>query len=1350
MATLALGIAGTAIGASIGGGVAIGAATISAATIGGMVGSAVGSVVDSMIIASMMPDQRIDGARLDSLTVTTSTEGSVIPRVYGRSRVGGNIIWATDFREEITETTQGGGKGGGPSVTSTTYNYYASFAVALCDGPITGIGRIWADGDLMDLENATYRVYLGTEDQSPDTFISSKMGADQTPAYRGTAYIVFEELHLEAYGNRLPQISVEVFRPVVTDDTAEGMVRSVTMIPGAGEFVYATTSVTQDEGDGETAGQNTNARADRADFLEALDALQASAPNVESVSLVVSWFGDDLRAGEISLRPGVEYEAKDTSIAWSVNGVDRENAYLVSQDIDGRPVFGGTPADFSVVEAIQEIKARGLRVTFYPFVLMDVPSTNTLPDPYSDNGATTGQAAFPWRGRITCSPAAGYAGTPDKTAAAATQVAAFFGDAAASDFEAYFPIIGYRTYQVRVEDLLETVTEPVYAEESGIRYTGPAEWSYRRMILHYAHICASAGGVDTFLIGSELPGITTVRDGAGSYPAVDALVDLAADVSGILGAGTDISYAADWTEYFGHQPSDGSGDVYFHLDPLWASANVDFIGIDNYMPLSDWRDGFEHLDAQAWPRVYDRDYLQSNIEGGEGFDWYYANPADRTAQVRTPITDGALGKPWVFRYKDLRSWWSNQHYNRPGGVESGTPTAWTPQSKPIRFTEFGCPAIDRGANQPNVFYDPKSSESAVPFFSRGWRDDAMQRAYIEATLDYWAQSANNPDSAVYAAPMVDLSEASLWTWDARPYPTFPALTDAWSDGGNWHLGHWANGRVGAASVRGLVRELCERAGMAPEEIDVSGLYGHVEGYSMTTLESARASISVCAAHFGFDATESMGVIRFAMRGAAPTATVTVDDLVEGEGGEPFEIERGQETELPQALKWTVLRSDEEYDQVSVEARRRTVSSARITSESIALVVPPEEAERRVNRSLMERWVGREAIAFSLPPSRVDLDPMDVVTLSHDGRAYDFRLQAIGDGEARTAHGILSDRAAYDLPPGRSRDSRISARDVYGPPSATFMNLPQLREDQLEHQPLLAVYARPWPGSMAVYKSPELDGYNLLASTSARAKMGVTASTFPAGPVSRWDDASELLVDMGADTLTGVTDAAALSGENVFAVEVSNGVWEVFAAARADLVSPGQYRLSRMLRGLRGTEDTMADDLPAGAQVVVLSASTVRALPIDPVEVGLQLNWLVGPASKPISDDAYLSRSFIPLGRGLRPFSPAQVQQPYRTPRTSSDLTISWIRRSRSLVADNWEVAEVPLSEETESYEVDIMNGATVLRTLTSSSPSVVYTAGNQTSDFGSLLGPGDSLDIRIYQISTTYGRGAPLSETLIF
>ena len=1357
MASLALAAVGTAIGTATGGaGLTIFGATLSAATIGGMVGSAVGSVVDSMIIASMQPDQHIDGSRLDALQVTSSTEGAVIPRIYGRMKIGGNIIWATDFREEVTTSSQGGGKGGsGPSVTSTTYRYYSSFAVAFCEGPISGIGRVWADGDLMDLRNVTYRVYTGSEEQLPDTFIAAKSGAENTPAYRGTAYIMFEDILLETYGNRLPQITAEIFSAVSDDSSAESLIQSVAMIPGTGEYALATEKVTKLQEKDATTGENNTAESWRTDFVASLDQLQAAAPNLKSISLVVTWFGNDLRCGDCLIQPGVEVRNKNVSVEWSVGGQTRATAYLVSEDGNGSPIYGGTPADYSVVQAIEEIKARGIEVAFYPFIMMDVPSDNTLPDPYSDNGADTGQAAFPWRGRITCHPASDYAGTVNKSATAATQVDAFFGSASLADFEEYFPVSSYSSS--RVWEAIGgpdgghwvDIQIPIYSEQAAIRYIGPDEWSYRRFILHYANLCASAGGVETFLIGSEMVALNRVQDDTGAFPAVDALAALLTDVRATLGAPTALSYAADWSEYFGYHPQDGSGDVFFHLDPLWADGDCDFVGIDNYMPMSDWRTGDDHLDAETATTIYDRDYLQSNIEGGEGYDWYYASDADRTNQVRTPITDVVAAKHWVFRYKDLNAWWANHHYNRTAGVEAGSPTGWVPESKPFRFTEYGCPAIDRGTNQPNVFYDPKSSESAVPHASREWRDDEIQRAYIEALLPYWADPANNPESGVYAGRMVDVANCSAWAWDARPFPHFPALTDIWSDGENWTLGHWLTGRLGSQSLPSLVTSLCARGGMLADRIDVSSLYGAVEGFTITGLESARASISKCAAHFGFDATESLGKIKFQMRGQSPAMVLNVDDMLPGDGDEPFILERAQETELPQALKWSILRSDADYDQATVEARRSVVQSSRINSEDFQIAVPPEMAAKRVARSLMERWAGREMATFGLPPSLLELDPTDVVRVMHDGRGYDIRLQAVADNDARNVSGIMQDKQAYDLPPGSARASVLSSATNFGAGDFEFLDLPHLNAAYDAHQPLFAASARPWPGAMAVYRSPGSDGFTLQTAVNIPALIAETVDAFEAGPTSRFDDASELVIDITSGALESIADTALFEEGNSFAVETSAGVWEIISAGSAELVATNRYRLTRLLRGLRGTEGAMVATLAAGARVVKLDDSLVN-LPITASEVGLPYNWLVGPSSLSIDDDTFQQYGFTAQGVGLRPFAPCHVAQPNRTGRTPGDLTIQWIRRSRDLAADSWAAAEIPIGETAESYEVDIMNGSTVLRTLSSSTTSVIYSSADQTTDFGSEFGPGDTLDVRISQVSLSYGRGAIMSETLIF
>jgi hypothetical protein len=331
------------------------------------------------------------------------------------------------------------------------------------------------------------------------------------------------------------------------------------------------------------------------------------------------------------------------------------------------------------------------------------------------------------------------------------------------------------------------------------------------MVLHYAELSAAAGGVDAFLIGSELKSLTRVRSASGVYPAVDQLVALAAEVKAIVGDACVVTYGADWTEYGVHVVDAEANEVRFPLDPLWASSAIDVVGIDYYAPLADWRDGAIHLDRALASSVADRGYLTGNIAGGEAFDFYYADAAARAAQARSPITDG-LGKPWVFRQKDIWSFWSNAHYERTGGAELGSSTAWVPQSKPIWLTEVGCPAVDKGANQPSVFPDPKSSENALPYFSNGRRDDLIQRRFLEAMLgafDPVFGGELNPVSSLYDGRMVEPSGVHLWTWDARPYPVFPAATDAWSDGPNWETGHWLSGRLGSAPMEGR-RSDCKR------------------------------------------------------------------------------------------------------------------------------------------------------------------------------------------------------------------------------------------------------------------------------------------------------------------------------------------------------------------------------------------------------------------------------------------------------------------------------------------------------------------------------------------------------------
>ena len=933
MATILLSAAGAAIGSGFGGTVL----GLSGAVIGRAVGATIGRSIDQRILGA--GSEPTETGRVQRFQLTGASDGAPVARVWGRMRVGGQVIWATRFLENANRS--GGGKGS-PRPATTSFSYTISLAIALCEGQAQRLGRIWADGIEIASGSIDLRFYSGNETQLPDPKIEAVEGAGLAPSYRGIAYVVIEDLDLSRFGNRVPQFTFEVTRraPDAVDGSIADLassIKSVALIPGTGEYALATTAVTFNDGPGVTKTANVHTVEDQTDFSVSLKELSEELPNCSSVSLVTSWFGNDLRCGLCTIRPKVDQSTTDgVEMPWKVSGLIRSTAAVVPS-VDNRVIYGGSPTDQSVVQAIAAIRATGKEVMFYPFILMDQLAGNSLSDPWSD---ATSQPALPWRGRITLSEAPGRTGTPDRTVAANSEVATFMGAAQ----PVHFAIVN-----------------------GAVVYSGPNEWSYRRFILHYAKLCGLAGGVNAFCIGSELRGLTQVRGALDSFPMVAALKTLAADVRSILGSGTKISYAADWSEYFGYQ---ADTNLYFHLDPLWADSNIDFIGIDNYMPLSDWRDGTTHLDAH-WGSIYNIDYLVANVAGGEGYDWYYDSPLAAQTQLRRPIQDLAYGEPWVFRYKDLSGWWGHTHYDRRAGVRLASPSAWVAGMKPIRFTEYGCAALDKGTNEPNKFLDQKSSESALPRASNGRRDDFIQMQYLRAVNTYWSDPAHNPIASLYTGRMLDLARCHVWAWDARPFPEFPGNTTVWGDADNYFHGHWLNGRSTAQPLAAVVADICDAAGGG--SLDVSQAYGVVRGYSVNDNGTARSALQPLMTGFALDVGESEGVLRFSIRDGRSDATFSTDRLAlvrEVDGG--LETSRTSVADVAGRVRLAYVEAESDFEVRTAEAVFPDETSLAVAQSEVSLQLTNAEARSVTERWLAESRVARDVARFALPKSALGL------------------------------------------------------------------------------------------------------------------------------------------------------------------------------------------------------------------------------------------------------------------------------------------------------------------------------------------------------------------------------------------
>lgn len=1283
MAVLALAAAGSYLGAA--GAVAAGAVqggflATAAGSVGGLIGSTIGGFIDNALFGSTQRLPDVVGPRLADTGVQVSTYGSTLPIVFGRVRMAGNVIWSAGIREEEVRTTTeqssgGGGKGGGggggtATQTTITYNYYITLAIAICEGKIDEVTRVWADSkplsqDILDSGNDKYNVYLGDETQMPDTIMQAYLGSGNVPAYRGLAYVVIKDFPLADYGNRIPNFTFEVVRTVKDSPSVEELVKDIVMIPGTGEYVYETDIVTKRNGErlpngvfvsgGTTDEANMHNFDNIADVKKSIDNMLKTFPNLDRVSVVVSWFSTSKFLASSTIIPKVEYgnTTTDYSKAWSVAGVTRGTAQLVKRLANGNLNYGGTPSDASIINLCSELHARGLEVMFYPFLAIDTVG--------NEGG---GEEAKPWRGRMV----------PTST----------------SEVNNWF-----------------TKTN-----------------GYNAHIMHYANL--QVGGVylkdkiKRFVIGSEMRGITQYMPSAGVFPGVTNFKSLAASVKAAVGSNVKVGYAADWSEYH-------SVNGWFNMDTLWTDTNIDFIGIDYYMPIT------PDLPQSA----INVPTIKSYFENGEGWAYYYTDSEARTGLTAYSPADGTSPYSW----KNIENWWKLSAHTNPDSSNN-----WTAKAKPVIFTEYGFASVDGTANQPNVFVDPNSIENYYPRGSKGRVDFKAQRDAIRAMLEYWqAQNAETGNANF-------VPEMYLWTWDARPFPHFPDLTNYWSDGGNWKTGHWVNGKLGGSTLGKIVADLLERVGLDNTYYDTSRLTNIVEGYLNTRVMPLRSWLEQLQSVYMFDVVESDGVLKFVPRAGQVVKSLTQDDIMPVKSGQSetlVNIDRKQELELPQEVAVTFLDRSKNFQNNTQISQRQTVNAVDKQQINVPIVLGIQEAKIVADIRLYNQWVSRNSFQFTLSNKHITLEPTDIISLTINGVSHIVRLTNVGISKAGmlVCEGVSEDVSSYDFytPPA---SSVVTQQEGLTIPTTdlVFMDIPLLPGEVDVNYGTLRIASAPsnienWNGSI-IYRSNdggEAGGntWQIVGNTIANAVVGVTLTDLGACLLpDTWDYANTLDVffKIGEEQVVSGTEEAVLNGAN--ACVIGDEIIQFKTATILDS-NPKKIRLSGLLRGRLGTEFAAKVLHPYGADFVMLTTATTKVpMPYNLIGSMRYYKGVSVGSNLQLTDE----ESFIYNGVAFKPYSVVELQGV----KSGNDWLISWVRRTRTGGELRDTIGTVPLNEESEKYEIDIMNGATVVKTYTSTTPGYTYTQAQQIADFGSVQ---TSIQVRIYQISAIVGRGRVASAT---
>lgn len=571
------------------------------------------------------------------------------------------------------------------------------------------------------------------------------------------------------------------------------------------------------------------------------------------------------------------------------------------------------------------------------------------------------------------------------------------------------------------------------------------------------------------------------------------------------------------------------------------------------------------------------------------------------------------------------------------------------------------------------------------------------------------------------------------------------------------VGIWYGATLGGSAIgepvtlQSIVEDLCERSGLPAENLDASAGTDLVLGYKVARPSSARACIDQLRPGYFFDMVESGMQIVLRKRGAAAVRTIDAGDLgavtfqLTRSDPEPaYELEHIEESEAPRELSVKWIDASANYDPGYARAARQAVGSMGIAEVEIPVVFNggPDEAQAAAWVNLLHAHASKDPIKISLSHAHNDLEGGDAINvpLSH-GLTVRVRCEVVNRARPLVEiEGVLEDAEIYDklfngVP--REQGPRQPTLGELAQTILAMLDVPPLRDE--DDSLLLYVAMGPdrksavWPGASLFKSADEGVSYSSVLSTSSAVTVGTTVGAladWTGG--NRWDDENTVDVVLTYGSFSSATDIAVLNGANALAIR-SGTDWEIVQFANAELVGTDTWRLSRLLRGRKGTERCMAGHSAADRVVLLTSSMRIHAPASAEIGAGRAYKGVTGGTAVSDADAQVLTL----VGRSLMPLSPAHVQA---VRDTTNDITVSWFRRARINANWPWDGSDIPLDEPTEAYEVEILDGSTVVRTLAVGSTSALYTQAQQLVDFGSLP---DTLNVRVYQLSTRIGRGWP-------
>ena len=1159
-------------------------------------------------LAVIPPDTVRQENKVDDLSTiqpSTNSYGEFLPIGYGSARLPGHLIWAAPIREEVTSESVNIGKKSKKSYNETIerYSYFATFIYAYAIGPAEGIGKAWVNNIQLDqLEDAgiEFEVYLGTADQQPPDI--PLMPGQINLAYKDIVYIVFRDILLTPFNNRIPTIDVEV------------------VFSGSNVCEYTETFSEHFEG--------------------AFTALESAA------SMFVAY---DVRRILLATNKGIlavlNLDTLETIFTVDSNRTiffnnQGHESYFVPTTIGGRFAHG-----YFSPELTSQITQEGRGRVFKFDLLSGVISRSSFPakippgplgfdliercgresQEFFRPSNAVGLAGFGHAGVYTDNIIVTFA---DKRLA--LQPTLFNTNVAL-----YTCIInGWWLPNPAVLDLNKTRLGPYYPSLS----TG-------------LFISNQGSGTAVELAGGTRQ-IAPVGYKVRAYEAI-----FFGAISGVAIALGGIGYTQNIYATYGIDL--GIVDI---LNKAAEYPTIEDHPAHNALITSTEPKGFTRTPILFLDLVITKLYMCVTIETVSFFVKFSFNIPDENTDPELVVEYVA---PIPVPFNNTQNFAFGSHLNIPLPQNNTQAMNWLPV-----------------ADDSNIWFIYTPTGRYRECELTGYRTEQGNRPHI-----FWDAQLKE----------LNIIEESMQDVMGTPTEHIRLKRARFTN-----IGGASGARV---PISGIIQDLCLKAGLTMDDIDVSEVTETVQGYFINAFQSASRSIEELAEVFNINISEVDDRLVF-IPNNTQTSLVNVDkDKV---ALDPI-LTVHSDHEVPSTYELQYFNHEAAYQPNVIASKRPVnpvgvVNNEQTSNTSINLIEDATRAKRIANRKLYSIWAERDIIKTKLPLAHLPLSVSDRINLEIDELGftksriinYDVGADLSVDIEA-----VIEERASAPLvdnvPIQYTLDNVSGTSGTSILPTINnlesqaikliLLDVPYIRVNRPvafdENVTLLAgiqVFSDLFLGCTL---SMSVDGGESFVEQTRFNKAqsityGVMTSTLNA-PVSkdRWDyeNSIDIKVIKGMENFETITELQTLLGDNILLVSHENGT-EIVFFQNVEFTGTDTVRLTKLLRGRNGTDTNIVDSL-AGAEVYLYSNQTFKYLHVPTTLIEKEVIFRVATYSLTGTDVV----DIVIQANSLRPWSVAHAM--------IDNNILSWVRRTRHSGELNDYVGEVPVNETRELYRVTL-------------------------------------------------------------